>query len=109
MWSWYPQNAWQERSPPATTDTPGGRKTKYTVFGPTAGKVVLPDNCCCSISRMVVSVTLGSGSGAVTVAVPTQRPRPILYGGASYSPSWSRYGLATMNRKNSLSVVITFC
>src|SRR2546430_9446576 len=54
--------------------SPGGRKTKYTVFGPTAGKVVLPDNCCCSISRMVVSVTLGSGSGAVTVAVPEPEP-----------------------------------
>ena len=58
---------------------------------------------------MAESVTLGAGSAEVTVAVPTQRPRPILYGGASYSPSWSMYGLATMNRKKSFRVVITLC
>src|SRR5882724_3422448 len=109
MWSWWPQNAWHERSPPATTERPGGSETKYRVFGPTAGKAVVPESCFWSIWRMAESVTLGPGSGEVTVVVPTHRPRPILYGGASYSPSWSTYGLATINRKKSFRVVITLC
>ena len=88
------RTAWPRQRCPAA-----GRRSSR-LLRPTVGKLGLVPSWCRSICCIAASVTTDPGSGAVTTARPTRRPRPICWPATPYSDSWSITSPASTVSKN---------